>query len=167
MKQKPYHCETCGHDHDGLPDIGAAKPQSWFGIPEVERARRTLLNSDLCVIDEEDFFIRGVLRIPITDAVDKFAFGMWVSLSETNFKKYITPGVVDTKTAHFGWTNTEIDYYGQSTCGLKSHVFFQDNNQRPLVVLEPTDHPLAIQQRDGITLKQAWDIVHFYSPSNR
>ena len=33
---------------------------------------------------------------------------------------------------------------------------------RPAIRVEPTDHPLAVDQRNGITLDKAWDIVHRY-----
>ena len=31
-----------------------------------------------------------------------------------------------------------------------------------MIELEPTAHPLAVDQREGITLEKAWAIVHFY-----
>jgi hypothetical protein len=42
---------------------------------------------------------------------------------------------------------------------------YQGNNQRPLIKLEPSDHPLALAQKDGITLDEAWRIVHSYMPT--
>ena len=62
----------------------------------------------------------------------------------------------------FGWLCTRIAYYPADTCGLKTMAHFQDGNLRPLIVVEPTDHPLAVDQREGITLEKAWQIVHFY-----
>ncbi len=36
------------------------------------------------------------------------------------------------------------------------------DDQRPKIELEPTGHPLAVHQRDGIPLEKAWEIAHFY-----
>ena len=31
--------------------------------------------------------------------------------------------------------------------------------QRPLITLEPTDHPLAVEQREGITMARVQEIA--------
>jgi hypothetical protein len=42
---------------------------------------------------------------------------------------------------------------------------FRGDGLRPRIELEPADHPLAVDQRDGITLAKAWEVVHFYEKS--
>lgn len=37
---------------------------------------------------------------------------------------------------------------------------FRGKGLRPTIELEPTDHPFAVDQREGILLEQAWRIVH-------
>jgi hypothetical protein len=37
---------------------------------------------------------------------------------------------------------------------------FQGNNQRPLIELQPSDHPLFVDYSEGISLDKAWSIVH-------
>ena len=61
----------------------------------------------------------------------------------------------------FGWLSSEISYY-EDTMYLKTMAHFRGNGLRPTIVLEPAEHRLAIAQRDGITLDEAWRIVHFY-----
>jgi hypothetical protein len=51
----------------------------------------------------------------------------------------------------------EIDGYPGSN-GLRCSVRLQSNNLRPLIVLEPTSHPLAVEQRQGITLERVKQI---------
>jgi hypothetical protein len=41
-------------------------------------------------------------------------------------------------------------------------VFAEEYGVRPSVELEPTDHELAVEQRRGITMERAWQIVHRY-----
>ena len=38
-------------------------------------------------------------------------------------------------------------------------VHLRDDFQRPLVELEPTEHPLAVEQRDGMSVERAAEIV--------
>ena len=157
-----YHCTTCGKSHDGLPDMGADKPDIWFGIPEAERNKRLKLTSDTCIVDDEFYLIRGVIRLPLTDEPEMFGFGVWVSQKKESFETYLANYNSSQIGPFFGWLCTNLRFYEGGTEYLKTMVHFQDGNQRPLIEVEPTDHPLAIDQRDGITLAKAWEIVHFY-----
>ncbi|WP_412543093.1 DUF2199 domain-containing protein [Longispora sp. K20-0274] len=52
---------------------------------------------------------------------------------------------------YFGWLSTELGLYTPSTINLKTNLHTRPVGQRPLIELEPTDHPLAVEQRCGIT----------------
>jgi hypothetical protein len=156
-----FRCHTCGKMHDDLPDIGADKPDQWWSVPAKERSKRIKLTKDACVIDD-DYFIRGVIEIPIHDYPERFGFGVWVSQKKENFFKYRENPDTDKIGPFFGWLCTRIAYYEDSTSLLKTMAHFRTGNLRPTIELEPTDHPLAVDQRNGITLDKAWEIVHFY-----
>ncbi len=47
---------------------------------------------------------------------------------------------------------TEIPVYPTQTLNLKTEVHTDHVGIRPHIVLEPTDHPLAVEQRVGITV---------------
>ncbi len=55
---------------------------------------------------------------------------------------------------YFGWLVTELPVYPESTLLLKTHVRTRAVGVRPLIELEPTDHPLAVEQREGITAER-------------
>jgi hypothetical protein len=157
-----YRCTVCGELHDDLPDIGADKPDQWWGIPAAERGRRIKLTGDTCVIDKRDYFIRGVIEIPIHDYPHCFGFGVWVSQKKENFYIYLKNFDSADIGPFFGWLCTRIAYYSVDSSGLKTRAHFREGNLRPAIELEPTDHPLAVDQRMGITLTKAWEIVHHY-----
>jgi hypothetical protein len=159
-----YRCRTCGKLHDELPDIAADKPDHWFDVPEKERAKRIQFTSDMCIIDNRDHFIRGVIQLPVHDFLEAFGFGVWISQKKENFLKYQKNFDSAAIGPFFGWLCTRIKYYSQDTLGLKTRAIFRGGKLRPMIELEPTDHPLAIDQRDGISLAKAWEIVHFYEP---
>ncbi len=71
-----------------MPSFGADKPLSYYQIPEVERERRCSLGTDDCVIDEEWFFVRGCIDIPVHGESEAFSWGVWVSLSKTSFEQW-------------------------------------------------------------------------------
>ena len=163
----PYQCSHCGEVHYDLPHLSFALPDPIDEIPQEERAERTFITSDLCVLDDEHFFIRGVIEIPIQGQDAPFGFGVWVSQREDHFMEY-QEGFSDTEHNFgpwFGWLSNDITLFGATTLLLKTMAHFQGHGLRPRIVLELTEHPLAIMQREGITLDQAWAMVHETPPN--
>ncbi len=157
-----FRCTTCEETHENLPDIGVDKPDYWWGIPEDERAKRIDLTEDTCIIDNKHFFIRAVIEIPVLDYQERFGFGVWVSQKDENFYKYVENPDSDEIGPFFGWLSTNIDFYEKDTISLKTMAYFQGDGKRPVIEVEPSEHPLSIDQNNGITLEKAWKIVHFY-----
>ncbi|MGV9567688.1 DUF2199 domain-containing protein [Streptomyces sp. NPDC003480] len=57
----------------------------------------------------------------------------------------------ETEKPYFGWLTTDLSVYSTTTLNLKTHVPTRPVGERPRVELEPTDHPLAVEQHTGIT----------------
>jgi hypothetical protein len=157
-----YRCACCGDVHDDLPDMGLEAPDPYLAVPEEERAVRATFTPDRCTVrdaDGEHYFIRGVILIPVHDRETPFGLGAWVSQSRANYERYERDEASGTT---FGWLVNHIAHYPVSTFLLKTQVHFRVGDQRPTIELEPSDHPLAVEQRGGITLTRAWEIVHRY-----
>ncbi len=58
----------------------------------------------------------------------------------------------------FGWLSTSIPCYPE-TINLKTMVHTRSVGVRPYIKLEPTEHPLAIEQREGITIERIKQIA--------
>ncbi|RZU76594.1 hypothetical protein EV384_5260 [Micromonospora kangleipakensis] len=155
MRDTPgYTCVTCGRRHDELPlSYRTQAPAFWS--EELAAADDSELTPDLCVIRGEHFFVQGNLEIPLRDAEGTFSWGVWVSLSAANFGRTVqlweTPGR-ESEPPYFGWLSTELPLYGVSTLELKTHVHTRPVGEKPAVEVEPTDHPLAVAQRTGMTM---------------
>ena len=54
----------------------------------------------------------------------------------------------------FGWINTRLPDY-PDTINLKALVHLRQGGLRPAIELEPTDHPLAVEQRKGLSHERA------------
>jgi hypothetical protein len=143
-----------------MPSFGAEAPLSYYAVAESERASRCELGSDDCVIDRQWFFVRGCLEIPVHGADEPFSWGVWVSLSEKNFRTWLE-NFDQQHRSHlgpfFGWLNAWLKPYPE-TVNLKTHVHLRDHGVRPWIELEPTDHPLAIEQRNGISIDRVAEI---------
>jgi hypothetical protein len=141
-------------------DWAVEAPAYWHDLPERERQKRGKLSSDLCVADEHRF-IRGVIEIKIASSADRFCWGVWVSLSKESFERALAlwgQEVVENEPPRFGWLNNNLPLY-PATLNLRTHVHFRGSNFRPSIELEPTDHPLAVDQRQGITVERVQEIA--------
>ena len=155
-----FQCSQCDEIHEGMPTFGAPAPASYYDVPEDERAQRCTLTEDECVIDDEFFFVRGCLDIPVHGEAEPFSWGVWVSLSESSYlqwKEYFDQETRSHIGPFFGWFNTWLELY-PDTFNLKTKAHLRDEGFRPLIELEPTDHPLAIEQRQGISVERVAEI---------
>ena len=160
-----FHCAECNALHEGLPDIGMTYPQPYLDVPEEDRALLTTVSLDRCTVRQEDaehYFIRGVIFVPVHEQVEPWGIGVWISQSKTNFDLYkrkleMAPTV--------GWLMNSLPFYDRETLHLKCRAQFHYDGRRPSFEVEPTDHPLSLDQRNGIPRKRAWDIVHSLMPS--
>jgi hypothetical protein len=158
---RTWQCRCCGQDLGELPmHYGTPAPALWYAIPEAERDERVLLSSDQCLIGEHGFIV-GNLEIPVLDADEAFSWDVWVSLSPANFRRagelWEAPGR-EAEPPYFGWLSTSLPGYPE-TLHLKTHVHTREVGRRPFVELEPTDHPLAVEQRVGITMERVREIA--------
>ena len=155
-----YVCRQCGEAHEGLPDLVLDEPSYAHEIPPEERAQRVRLDDDLCVVDGEHYFVRGVIEIPVHGQADAFGIGAWVTQKKENFQTYVDNFNSPEIGPFFGWLSNEFSFKGQSTLHLKTMAHFRGAGRRPVIQLEATDHPLAVAQRDGMDLDEAWAVVH-------
>jgi hypothetical protein len=143
-----------------MPAFGADVPVSYYAIPKEEREARCSLGTDDCVIDEKWFFGRGCIEIPVHGESEKLSWGVWVSLSENSFNQWIACFEAKQRChigPFFGWLNAWLKPYPE-TINLKTCVHLRDNGIRPYIELEPTDHPLAIEQREGVSKSRVAEI---------
>lgn len=146
-----FRCSTCEKEHVGIPAWGWNYPLSYFLVPEHERATRCFLTSDLCVVDDEAFYISGCLEVPVTGTTDFLSLRVWVAVGETDFMEYQNLVGVQLRSSHgpyLGRLEAAIPTY-PDTGDLVVSLQVRDNGIRPLVLLEPTDHPLYLEQKEG------------------
>ena len=156
----PFKCSSCGKIHDELPDIGYREPYYTFGLPTAEKARRVRLSTDLCALDEEHYFVRGLLQLPIQGSSETLGFGVWSSLSKANFSRYREHYDEDLSNWEpmFGWLSNQLPVF-PDTLSLPLRVQTQGKGTRPFFMLENEDHELVRAQRDGISVEKWWEIV--------
>jgi hypothetical protein len=160
--QSGFACRACGERHDVLPLSYSVKaPNAVTAIPLDELERRVVITPDQCVIDGRDFYLRGRIIVPIIGLDEPFIWGVWAEISPKNFIRANDLWNVTgrEKEAPFpGWLNTEIFLFG-NTINLEVNVHTQPVGRRPHFTVCDENHPLATEQRDGMTLQRVEEIA--------
>ncbi|HLJ88794.1 MAG TPA: DUF2199 domain-containing protein [Candidatus Angelobacter sp.] len=169
-----WKCGDCEEWHTGpCLDFGYSSPYYWRKEHEEESRKasllpgwseeqqRTFLSSDYCAVDDNDFFVRGVIHLPIIGAAETLRWGVWGSLSRENFKRLRE---MDGKAEcvdlphMFSWLSTKLPGY-PDTLSLKMFAHIQEPGLRPHFRLEREDHPLSHEYHQGISAERVKEIM--------
>ena len=163
----PWTCGVCGELHHGprtgfgwrVPDLLAGVPsetleeEHWLVVGELVEGRDDA--------GDPFFGILGNLEIPVHGWDDRFGWTVWASLSERQarwaLETWFDEGRVEAPAAG-GYLLNTIPVYPQ-THGLLVSVEWRAVGVRPLVRVED-DHPLGVEQREGITPARVEEIAH-------
>ena len=163
----PFKCGICGQEHDELLlDLGYSYPADFFKIPAAQRGKRVRIDSDLCVIDDAEYYIRGILPLPITDTAEAFRWGVWALIEKNDFRRYLKLWnvAVISEPPFAGRLSGGLRDYLDSD-GLEVRVQLRAGNQRPHFYVVSDSHRLGIDQRRGITMEQVHAFVAPTLPS--
>ncbi|MCF6275878.1 MAG: DUF2199 domain-containing protein [Robiginitomaculum sp.] len=164
-KEFEFMCSECSDIHKGSPSFSHRLPAYALDVPDNEHNERLYYTDDVCVVDDEHFFIRVILEIPIIEVEDPFTWGVWVSQSEDNFMQYQeTYGTDQSATNTFGWFTVNLPYYK----ALDSNSFLESlecdvrwgvRGQRPHLNIYETKHELFTDQNESISWDKAVKIA--------
>ncbi len=172
-KKLSYTCACCGETYSGSPSLAYKRPVYYFWVPEEQREARVRADDDVCHIaadpdnaDGHDIYaIRCTLDIPIKGVAEPFCWGLWVSQSKDSFERYVRTFNQDqSQDGSSGWLAVDIPYYRRNAAGeplesLACNVKWCTMGQRPKIEVMPCDHPLYIDQANGIEWDKAVEIA--------
>lgn len=169
-----WKCGKCDEWHSGpMLDVAFDEPHYWteeharaneLNDPASQDLRKpggTFLDDDFCAIDDEHFFIRGTIRLPIVGSGEYFCWGVWGSLKRENYERVWGMRDDPNRTAlepMFSWLSSRISYY-PDTLNLKMYAHVQEPRTRPYFELEESDHPLSKEFHHGITPERVREIM--------
>lgn len=156
-----YTCHCCGKHHDEIAMSYVADEPIYFqSMSPKEREQRVEGMHYLYVLDKEHFFVRGNIFLPVIDTDEVFAWGVWSTISRENFGIMIhhweTEGRENIVQPAFGYLSNPLPY--PDTMNLNMMIHTSPVGEFPYFELEPTNHPLAIEQREGITMARVHEI---------
>ncbi|MDP4074094.1 DUF2199 domain-containing protein [Acidovorax sp. A1169] len=162
----PDICPSCGVAHGGLSvSIPVSRPTLTDKVPPAEWAERVWSNGEMCVIDDERFFLYGSVMLPITGHADEFAWGAWAEISEELFMWY--QGIRgdegrETNAPFAAVMATDIPFY-PVTLGLPLMVRIEPLGLRPDFVLDAGPHPLVQDQAGGVSPERVESIKAWFA----
>lgn len=151
-------CDTCGKAH-ALEEIELVLklPQPIFELSEDQRAERCDVSEEMCAIDRNRFFIRGLLPIPVRGRSVPYRIGLWAELNENMLGRIYAlwedPSQVDEPLLPAILAN-DVPLV-PSTMGMKIDIRLTGPTTRPDFYSRDTPHPLAIEQRRGVNAHRA------------
>ena len=157
-----FTCSCCGNLHEGSPSFSFKAPDQYACLSEEQKAEVGSRTSDLCTVTHNghtDYFIRTILEVPIEGIEEPFLWGIWVSLSEKSFHRYLeTYDVPVDGDCFFGWVCNAIPNYPETARGRPADVYAQPGGKRPKVWLHHQGHEddaLVVDQNEGISVARA------------
>lgn len=140
-------------------------PIEVMDIPEDERPGRVWLDADICAIDDRQFFVKGLLDIPIQGVKEPLSWGLWVAQTEEELNAYedtrgtdqagvVTQGQITvTMPGYF-----ELDQNGENY-RLDCELIGQRSGLRPIINLLPSEHILYRDHKFGISWDRAVELI--------
>jgi hypothetical protein len=161
---RSFVCATCGERHTG-PAL------SWsVGGPYPDRPRRKRLVRPPEVGTEDQLwvafagrtrpFLRAQLLLPVADGPHDFAYVVWVEVTRAQMRRAKRLWTDPRREGEAPWpvvVATRVPGY-PATDGLPATLRQRARGLRPTVELDEGDHPLAVEQRTGITMGRVAEI---------
>jgi hypothetical protein len=156
-----FVCRVCGERHALTLSYSYKYPHAVGPIPKDDVDARVVMTKDQCVIDGTAFYLRGRFAVPVHGVEEPFIWGVWAEVSPKNFLRqqelWKTEGR-ETEPLFPGYLNNELPVYGD-TLEMKLEIQTRPVGWRPHFFPKDQAHPLAVEQREGISLERVREIA--------
>jgi hypothetical protein len=157
-----FVCSECGEHHREMPLAYRLE----FPVDSLAPGTAKFERDGELIVAGDDRFILANIELPVKGLqVSEFVWTCWISLSGPSYqrmRRLWNRRDREQQEAAFGYVSSALPTYEPSTVALKSRVHTRAVGLRPSVELEPTEHPLALEQRDGIGQDRIAAVYHFY-----
>src|SRR5215213_7644606 len=134
MKESIEHCSVCGAEHPKSElELYFVRPDPVVALSETERDERCKESDDLCTIDYERYFVRGVLPLPVEGREYAYQIGIWVEVKEDDFRSVVdlwTDEAQSNRPPFEGTLANDISLH-ESTPGLEVRLALTGPKTRP------------------------------------
>jgi hypothetical protein len=147
-------CSVCGKVH-AIEDseLTFELPDIIYALAQDEREKRCDISPDVCALDRERFFLRGLLPIPVSGHSQPYNIGVWAEISVETFGRihgrWDDPDQRDEPRLP-GTLANSVPLQGADTLGTGVMIQLIGTRSRPEFYVEMDGHPLHREQTRGI-----------------
>lgn len=125
-------CGCCGEAITNFPpDLAFQRPDDIWALSPADKEARATDSDDLCDLDNQRFFVRGVLFIPLTDRDELWGLGIWAEVPEEDFLTYLANFEDSEGLESFEGTVANHLAIFPGALGTRVRLHFGDNTKRP------------------------------------
>ena len=151
---KEVLCSQCGQRHSlESTELVFNWPDEIFSLTEEERAQRCTLGAELCALDRERFFLRGLLALPVKGRSVPYRIGVWAEITLMTYQRiyelWSDPDQSNEPRLAATLAN-RIPLHQSDSRGLAISIQLTGPTTRPEYVIDAVDHTLYGEQHDGI-----------------
>jgi len=127
-------------------------PEDVFKLSQSEQDKHGRLSSEYVVLNDNRFFVRGLIPLPVFCRAEPYHIGAWAEVSERHFFRVLQ---LSTKPAQasappISARLANLLPYHESTLGLPITLQLTGPDTRPAFQLRPCKHALYVEQSEGI-----------------
>jgi hypothetical protein len=155
-----FTCSVCGEYHaERLLDVRLGLPDAIHVLDEGQRRARAWLADDFAVLDEERFFVRGLLQLPIPELEAYFGYGAWLEVDRDAFTRLLEHWHNPEQfTPAKGTLANELSPY-HGTTGAPATLRATSATSLPELTLDDDAHLLGREQRGGISAARSDELA--------
>lgn len=155
-----WKCKSCKRmrNTDAPQIFFCSNPHDFEDLDDEAKQSRAKVSADLCSIDNQRFFVRALVEIPINSEEPKtgtekshlMIWGVWVQLDARDFFLLMEKWNDDSEMQLKGTLNNIMPEY-ENTLNQPVMLTTRKGGMRPLVTFDILEHPLAQDQKNGIS----------------
>lgn len=147
-------CSVCGKAHPlEASEFVLRLPDIIHSLSEEGRASRCDISADVCVLDRERFFVRGLLPLPVSGRMQPYNLGVWAEISSDSFRRiyerWSDPGQANEPRLP-GTLANSLPLQEEDTLGLQLSIQLTGPKTRPKFYVQVPNHSLYSEQTQGI-----------------
>jgi hypothetical protein len=158
-------CAQCGEVHSRTSlELSFKRPDSVFDLPDAQRKAEVRESDDLCTINDDRFFIRGVIPLRVEEWEKPYRIGVWVEVERMVFDRVreLWDDPEQGKEPSFPARLANEIRSLPSTNGTVVNLQLTGATSRPDVLVPGSEHPLHREQCLGISAHRAGEYSSFF-----
>ena len=170
MGEKLIKCSCCG---DMLPahniELSFNLPDTVAAFQKKELNERCQYNDDICILDKERFFVRGLIPLPIHECEGNYSIGGWAEVSQYDYQKildlwddeeqYKEPPIAATLANKIPLNSDTLE------CDIV--VKLTGSTTRPNIIIADEKCSLYKEQKCGINIHRAYEYAEYLEKSKK